>query len=162
MKSAFVEGCRGQCDQIGWFIGLWTTVQSLWQQLTCPNLPHSCAIFVKVSKSLNFQVKSFLGNFYRHLATFYWSHWYGPTKGFLFHRWVHCSVKFEIANHRLPTTIENWISRPLSVFLCLSLSVWLDLVKFRHFGMFEDFSVFDNFGKCFMQFGNIYLFQMAK
>ena len=30
------------------------------------------AIFVKVSKSLIFLVKSFLGNFY--LATFYWSH----------------------------------------------------------------------------------------
>ena len=29
--------------------------------------------FAKVSKSLNFLVKSFLGNFYRHLATFYWS-----------------------------------------------------------------------------------------
>ena len=31
-------------------------------------------IFVKVSKSIIFQVKSFLGNFYRYLATFYWSH----------------------------------------------------------------------------------------
>ena len=31
--------------------------------------------FVKLSKSFNFLVKSFLGNFYRHLATFYWSHW---------------------------------------------------------------------------------------
>ena len=36
----------------------------------CPNLPHSWAIFVKVSKSLFFLVKSFLGNFYRHLVTF--------------------------------------------------------------------------------------------
>ena len=37
----------------------------------------SCIIwvnFVKVSKSLIVLVKSFLGNFYRHLATFYWSH----------------------------------------------------------------------------------------
>ena len=31
---------------------------------------------VKVSKSLIFLVKSFLGNFYRHLATFYKSHWH--------------------------------------------------------------------------------------
>ena len=36
---------------------------------------HYEAIFVKVSKSFIFLVKSFLGNFYRHLATFYWSHW---------------------------------------------------------------------------------------
>ena len=72
-----------QCDQIGRFIGLWTTFQSLWQQLICPNLLHSWAIFVKVSKSLIFIVKSFLGNFYRHLVIFYWSHWFGVNKVFL-------------------------------------------------------------------------------
>ena len=38
------------------------------------NLLHSYAIFVKVSKSLIFVVKSFLGNSYRHLAIFFWSH----------------------------------------------------------------------------------------
>ena len=64
-----------QCDQIGRFIGLWGTFQSLRQQLICPNLIHSQVIFVKVSKSLIFLVRSFLGNFYRHLATIYWSHW---------------------------------------------------------------------------------------
>ena len=47
------------CDQIGRFIALWTTVQSLWQQLVCPNLTHSQVILVKVSKSLSFLVKSF-------------------------------------------------------------------------------------------------------
>ena len=52
-----------QCDRIGQFIGLWATFQSLWQQLICPNLLHSKAIFLKVSKSLFFRVKSFLGNF---------------------------------------------------------------------------------------------------
>ena len=41
-------------DQIGRFIGLWANFQSLWQQLICPNLPHSSAIFVKVPKSLIF------------------------------------------------------------------------------------------------------------
>ena len=30
----------------------------------------------KVSKSLIFLVKSFFGKFYRHLAIFYWSHWF--------------------------------------------------------------------------------------
>ena len=41
------------------------------------NLPKSLTflgIFVKVSKSILFLVKSFLGNFYRHLAIFIWSH----------------------------------------------------------------------------------------
>ena len=59
-----------QCDQIGRYIGLWTTFQSLWQQLICPNLLRSQAIFVKVSKSITFLVKSFLGNFYRHWRLF--------------------------------------------------------------------------------------------
>ena len=36
-------------------------------------------MFVKVSKCFIFLVKSFLGNFYRHLATFYWSHWHRPN-----------------------------------------------------------------------------------
>ena len=37
--------------------------------------------FAKVSKSIIFLVKSFLGNFYRHLATFYWSHWQSVNLG---------------------------------------------------------------------------------
>ena len=59
--------------------GLRVTFQSLWQQLICPNRPHSYAIIVKVSKSLIFQAKSFLVKFKRHLATFYWSHWLQPN-----------------------------------------------------------------------------------
>ena len=60
-----------QYDQIGRFIGLWATFQSFRQQVICPNLPHSQAIFVKVLKSIIFLVKSFLGNFYRHLEIFF-------------------------------------------------------------------------------------------
>ena len=37
-----------------------------------PKLPRFFGIFVKLSKSVIFLVKSFLGNFYRHLVTFYW------------------------------------------------------------------------------------------
>ena len=68
-------GCPIQCDQIGRFIGLWAIFWSLWLQLICPNFQHSKAIFVKVLKSIIFLVKSFLGNFYRNLAIFFWSHW---------------------------------------------------------------------------------------
>ena len=35
-----------------------------------------------MSKSLIFLVKSFLGNFYRHLAIFFWSHWSTRFKKF--------------------------------------------------------------------------------
>ena len=38
LVSASVLIC--QCDQIGRFIALWATFQSLWQQLFCPNNPH--------------------------------------------------------------------------------------------------------------------------
>ena len=33
--------CWVQCDKIGLFIGLWANIQSLWQQVICPNLLHS-------------------------------------------------------------------------------------------------------------------------
>ena len=55
------------------------------QQLFCQNRQHFKAIFVKVSKSVIFLVKSFLGNlsflgnFYRHWATFHWSRWIGEN-----------------------------------------------------------------------------------
>ena len=63
-----------QCDQIWRFFALWPTIQSWWQQLFYPNHAHCSAIFVRQSKSFIFLVKSFLGNFYRHLAIFIWSH----------------------------------------------------------------------------------------
>ena len=63
-----------QCYQIGRFIRLRATFQSLWQQLISPNLLHSLKIFVNVSKSLNFSSEIILANFYRHLESFYWSH----------------------------------------------------------------------------------------
>ena len=37
----FLSAAWGQCKQKWWFIGLWATFQILWQQLFCPNLPHS-------------------------------------------------------------------------------------------------------------------------
>ena len=51
----------------------------LFKALICPNLSHSWGIFVKVSKSFIFLVKSFLGNFNRFFAIFFWSHCMHPT-----------------------------------------------------------------------------------
>ena len=65
-----------KCDQNGRFITLWVTFQSLWQQLFCPKGLHIFGIFENLSKSFILLAKSFLGNFYRHLATFCWSHWW--------------------------------------------------------------------------------------
>ena len=41
LNYSFVSLGYFQCDQIGRFIGLWATFKRLWQQLICPNLPHS-------------------------------------------------------------------------------------------------------------------------
>ena len=60
---SFSEVITVQCDQIGRFIGLWAAFQSLWEQFICPNLIHSKAIFVKVSKSLILLLKSFWATF---------------------------------------------------------------------------------------------------
>ena len=65
-----VELTSLQRVQIGQFIALWATFQSLYQQFICPNLPHSQTIFVNLSKYILFLVQSFLGNCYRHLAIF--------------------------------------------------------------------------------------------
>ena len=35
--------------------------------------------FYKGAKIFNFSGEIILGNFFRHLATFYWSHWWDPT-----------------------------------------------------------------------------------
>ena len=85
-KFLYIIECRtwiacNHCDQIGRFIALCATIQSLWQQLISPNLLHSWAIFVNLSKSFLFLVKSYLGNFYRHLAIFFWTHcWHQTVK----------------------------------------------------------------------------------
>ena len=49
-----------------------------------PKSPPLLGNFVKVSKSFIFLVKSFLYNFYRHLATFFWSHCYLRNDAFIF------------------------------------------------------------------------------
>ena len=60
-----------QCDQIGRFIALWATFQSLWQQLgILPKSPTFFCNLLKGPKSFIFLVKSFLDNFYRQMAMF--------------------------------------------------------------------------------------------
>ena len=48
-------------------------------KIILPILPTFLSIFLKVSKSFIALVKSFLGNFYRLLATFYWSYCLSTT-----------------------------------------------------------------------------------
>ena len=67
-----------QCDQIGRFIILSATFQSPWQQLFCPNCQHILGNFCKGDKIFYFTRKILLGNFYKHLTTFYWSHCFLP------------------------------------------------------------------------------------
>ena len=54
------------------------------------------ANFVKVLKIYHFLVKSFLGNFYWHLAIFFWSHWQR-----LWHSWMSCCFHHERTGVRI-------------------------------------------------------------
>ena len=60
-----------QCDQIGRFIALWARGNNNVAQIT-----HILGIFCWGVKIFYFLVESFLGNFYGHLLTLYWSRWY--------------------------------------------------------------------------------------
>ena len=64
-----------QCGQIGWFIALWATFQSLMQQLFCPNRPHFLATFVKLLKYFIFKWNHFRATFTDIGQLFNWSHW---------------------------------------------------------------------------------------
>ena len=68
------QGTCEQCVQIGQFIGLWATFLKPLATINLPKSPTFLDIFVKVSKAVLFLVKSFLGNFNRLLAIFFWSH----------------------------------------------------------------------------------------
>ena len=106
-----------QCDQIGQFIAFWATFQSLWLQLFCPNHPSFLAIFVKLSNSFILLVKSFFGNFYRHLVHFYWSHWLQGSSSFtelivFFPLWKICAqhILNEECSMERPTPISKaWL-----------------------------------------------------
>ena len=108
-----------QCDRIGRFIGLWAAFQSIWQQLISPNLPHSQAFFVKVSKSVIFVVKSFWATFidiwrfftghtdslsYLPLQTYLAGHTSWPLFLYLFTSLQQLSVKTCSANKMLRIT----------------------------------------------------------
>ena len=81
-----------------------------------PKPPTFKAIFVKLSKSFIFLVKSFLGNFYRHLANFYWSHW---TDASLLSRLIVRSKPYLIPIHFLCRTtytiIHSLNAYPLNI-----------------------------------------------
>ena len=58
---------------------LYWTLGNFLKPLAAINLTkiwHILRQFLKVSKYIIFLVKSFLGNFCRHLAIFFWSHWW--------------------------------------------------------------------------------------
>jgi len=67
--------CRVQCDQIGWFFCTLGNHSKPDATIILPKLPTLLGNFCKGVKIIHFLLKSFLGNFYRHLAIFIWSHW---------------------------------------------------------------------------------------
>ena len=63
-----------QCDQNGQFIRLWATFIKPLATINLSKSPTFLGNFCKGVKIYHFIVKSFLGNFYRYLAIFFWSH----------------------------------------------------------------------------------------
>ena len=63
-----------QCDQVGQYFGLWATFESLWQQLICPNLPHSSPFlgnFCKGVKIIYFSSETIFGQLLQTFGNFY-------------------------------------------------------------------------------------------
>ena len=128
-----------QCDQIGRVIALWATF--LWQQLFCPN---SYSIFVLVSKSLIFLVKSFLGKFIE-----IWRLFNGHT---VLDFCVNCALSFY-----WKTVI--WQIRIREPWHSTMEAVWPDLAKFCHI-LKKIYIVFGNFlywAQCSTYFGKFYM-----
>ena len=70
---SYYKGNHEQCDQIGRFFGL---LGNFSKPLATINLPNSPTFLGNVCKGVKniFLMKSFLVNFYRHLAIFFWSY----------------------------------------------------------------------------------------
>ena len=67
--------CSHQCDQIGWFIALWQLFKASGNNYFVQIAHILRQLLLRCPKSFIFTLKYFLGNFYRHLAIFYWSLW---------------------------------------------------------------------------------------
>ena len=91
-RKSDVDVDSSQCDQIGQFIGLWTTFQSLWQKLICPNLLHAYAIFIKVSKSSEIIFGQFLKTFGDFLLVTLLTSYYNSAQ------WIRLMIYFEKGN----------------------------------------------------------------
>ena len=62
--------CESSVTRLGDLLDFEQLFKAFGNNYFAQNILHSWAIFVKVTKVLIFVVKSFLGNFYRHLAIF--------------------------------------------------------------------------------------------
>ena len=68
------QECHGQCDQIGRFIALWQPFKACGNNYFA-QIAHIFGNFCKGVKMFQFSSEIILSILYRHLATFYWSHW---------------------------------------------------------------------------------------
>ena len=136
-----LDACGQQCDQIGRIFALWATIQSREQQLFYPNRPHCYTIFVKVSKSIIFLVKSFLGNFYRHLAIFIWSHCFFSSLSFFCVETLNCWFGDDDGDDVSPFSDEiRWN------FLTFYKLIFCQIVALR---TFPSFNIFVHLFNCF-------------
>ena len=62
---------KHQCEQIGWILGNFSKPVA---KISLPKSPIFLGNFCKGVKIVNFSGEIIFGNFYRHMATLYWSH----------------------------------------------------------------------------------------
>ena len=103
-NSCWIKVVRNQCDQIGWLLHFGQLFK-VYGNNYLAKISHILGHFAKELKSFIFLVKSFLGNFYRHLATFNWSHCLiAPFNAHLSTTWVvHSKPFFSVINSVMPS-----------------------------------------------------------
>ena len=95
-KFSSIEG--RQCDQIG---GNLLDFGQLFKTIILTKSPTFLVNYCKGVKIFNFSSEIILGNFYRHLSTFYWSHWRQTSRqadsrqGTYIDRYIHQKVGFQ-------------------------------------------------------------------
>ena len=79
-KVLSIKYCSwNQCDQIGRFFCFLGKHSKLMASIILPKLPTLVGNFCKGVKIIHYSSEIILGNFYKHLAIFYWSHCFEAT-----------------------------------------------------------------------------------
>ena len=113
---------------------IYWTLDNFSKPLATINLPKSLTLlgnFWKGVKIYHFLVESFLGNFYRHMAIFFWSHWLRSTTFLGCHSTevFHSFQSFKKHYKMLKPFVFRSRANTINTFFhsCCSKALWLDV-----------------------------------